>query len=267
MAYWACWITGLGEFMYRSLALAAASVVLSAQLASAADLPTKAPMAPAPMAPPVYNWTGFYIGGQVGGGWAEDTVTHVDSGANFPAGFVQGSINPSGVLGGVYGGYNYQWGRFVLGIDGDYSWADLTGSGNDPSPLIPGRVALHHEKINWVATVTGRLGYAVNNWLLFVKGGGAWAGFDSHSVVNNAAGAPLNFTSASETRDGWVVGGGVEYAFLPNWTAKLEYDYVGFNTTNFNATTINVATGVGTSEARSATSHLNIGKIGLAYKF
>ena len=169
--------------MYRSLALAAASAVLSAQLAFAADLPTKAPMAPAPMMPPVYNWTGFYIGGQVGGGWAHDTITHVDGGALFPAGFVQNSLDPSGILGGVYGGYNYQWGHIVLGIDGDYSWGKLTGSGSDASPLIAGDVATHHEKINWVATVTGRLGYAFNNqWMLFVKGGGAWAGFEANSV-------------------------------------------------------------------------------------
>jgi outer membrane immunogenic protein len=253
--------------MYRSLALAAASAVLSAQLAFAADLPTKAPMAPAPMMPPVYNWTGFYIGGQVGGGWAKDTVTHVDGGANFPAGFVQGSINPSGILGGAYGGFNYQWGQFVLGIDGDYSWADLTGSGNDASPLIAGRVAQHSDKFSWVASVTGRLGYAMNNWMLFVKGGGAWAGRDGNSVITNAAGTTINTTSSSDTRDGWIVGGGVEYGFLPHWTAKLEYDYIGFGTANFNATTITAATGAVTTAGRSANSHLNIAKIGVAYKF
>ena len=238
--------------MYRALGLAAASALLSAQVALAADLPAKAaPMVPAP--PPAFTWTGFYIGGQVGGGWGDHTVTHVDASPTFPAGFVQNSINPTGPLGGVYGGYNYQWGQFVLGIDGDYSWADLTDRGSDHSPLIAGRVASHDDKIKWVATVTGRVGYAWNNAMLFAKGGGAWAGFDSSSQVINAAGTPINFTSNSQTLDGWVVGGGLEYGFLPNWTAKFEYDYIAFNTTNYNASVTNVATGAVISEARSAT--------------
>ena len=258
--------------MYRPLALAAASAVLSTQLALAADLPTKAPP-PAPMMPPVYNWTGFYIGGQVGGGWGHSTTTIVDASASFPAGFVDRSLDPSGALGGVYGGYNYQWGQLVLGIDGDYSWGRLEGSAVDAAVFNPPRtndIALHNDKINWVATVTGRLGYAWNNWMFFVKGGGAWAGFEGNSTLTRTVLATttiIGLANSSETRDGWIVGTGVEWDIAPNWTAKLEYDYIGFNTANFTSTNINLINGTAQVLARSATSHLNIGKIGVAYKF
>jgi len=257
--------------MYRALGLAAASALLSAQLASAADLPTKAPAAVP--APAVYNWTGFYIGGQVGGGWASSTTTNVDASASFPAGFVQNPVDPSGALGGVYGGYNYQWGQLVLGIDGDYSWAKLTGSGADPAVFNPPRtsdVALHNEKINWVATVTGRLGYAWNNWMLFVKGGGAWARFEGNTSLIRTVGATtttIGVANSSETRDGWIVGTGLEWGITPNWTAKIEYDYIGFSTANFTSTNTNLLNGTTQVLARSATSHLNIAKIGVAYKF
>jgi outer membrane immunogenic protein len=259
--------------MYRSTALAAAAAaVLFGQLASAADLPTKAPAA-VPVPPPVYNWTGFYIGGQAGGGWGRSTVTDIDASASFPAGFVQSSQDPSGALGGAYGGYNYQWGQLVLGIDGDYSWAKLTGSAIDPAVFNPPRtsdVALKNDKINWIATVTGRLGYALNNYMFFVKGGGAWAGFEGNAVLTRTVGATttnIGLSSSSGTRDGWIVGGGVEWGFLPNWTAKVEYDYIGFSTANFTSTNTNLLNGTTQFLARSATSHLNIGKVGVAYKF
>lgn len=251
--------------MRRSLVLAASCAILSVQVASAADMPTKAP-AYAPVAPMVYNWTGFYVGGQIGGGWYSNTTTVVQGGTNFPAGFVDGTINGSGVLGGGYAGFNYQINQFVIGIDGDYSWADLTGSGSDISPLN-GSTTRHNDKVKWIATVTGRLGYAVNNWLLFGKGGWAWAGFAGSSSTFNLAGVNTTNGTSSETRDGWTLGGGVEWAFLPNWSAKLEYDYVKFNTANFTSTNTNVATGVVTSLARSATSDLSMVKLGAAYRF
>jgi outer membrane immunogenic protein len=244
--------------------LAAVAAVGVASVASAADLPTKAPA----YAPPVaYNWTGFYVGGQVGGGWASSTTTDVGATASFPAGFVDSAISYSGVLGGFYGGFNYQINQFVIGIDGDYSWADLTGSGSDTSPINGGHTN-HSDKVSWIATVTGRLGYTpMNNWLFFVKGGGAWAGFSGNSSTYNTAGVNTSNGSASETRTGWTIGTGAEWSFAPHWSAKLEYDYVDFSTANWNSTLTNVATGVVTNPARSATSYMNIVKLGVAYRF
>jgi outer membrane immunogenic protein len=251
--------------MRRSLVLAATCAIVSVQVASAADLPTKAP-GYAPVAPIAYSWTGFYLGGQGGVGWFSSQTTDVDATTSFPAGFVQGTIDGNGLLGGGYAGFNYQINQFVIGIDGDYSWADLTGQGNDTSP-INGGTSHHNEKVKWIATVTGRLGYAVNNMLFFGKGGWAWAGFDGNSSFINVAGINTSNTTSSGTRDGWTLGTGMEWGITPHWSAKLEFDYVKFNTSNFNATTTNVATGVVTTPARSATSNLSMGKVGVAYRF
>jgi outer membrane immunogenic protein len=253
--------------MRRSLLLAALCAAVSVQVASAADMPTKAP-AYAPVAPiAMYNWTGFYVGGQVGGGWARNQVTNVDGNVNFPPGFVSNTINSSGFLGGGYAGYNYQINQFVIGIDGDYSWASLTGSGTDTGPT--GFTSTKNDKFKWVATLTGRLGYAVNNWLFFGKGGWAWAGFNATSSSFNVAGANVSNGTNSTTRNGWTLGTGVEWGFARNWAAKLEYDYVRFNTANYNATDTSVlpVPGIVTTPARSATSSLNMVKLGVAYRF
>jgi outer membrane immunogenic protein len=119
----------------RIIALLGATAlsVASAHMAAAADMPTKAP-AYAPVA--MYNWTGFYVGGQAGGGWSSSQTTIVQGGTNFPAGYVNNTINANGFLGGGYAGFNYQINQFVIGIDGDYSWADLSGSGSDISPIM-----------------------------------------------------------------------------------------------------------------------------------
>jgi len=242
---------------------AAALSVASAHMAAAADMPTKAP-AYAPVA--MYNWTGFYIGGQIGGGWDSSQGTSIDATGSFPAGYVDNKIDGNGFLGGGYAGFNYQINQFVIGIDGDYSWADLTGSGQDISP-INGGTTTRHTKVKWIAAVTGRVGYAVNNWMFFGKGGWAWAGFDGDSSTFNTAGVNTANGTNSDTRDGWTLGTGVEWGFMPHWSAKLEYDYVKFNTANFNTTSTNVATGVATSLARSATSDLSEVKLGVAYRF
>jgi outer membrane immunogenic protein len=248
--------------MRRSILLAAACAIVSVQAAYAADMPTKAP-AYAPIA--VYNWTGFYVGGQVGGGWAENTTTHVDGTTSFPAGTVDNTIHDSGFLGGIYAGYNYQINQFLIGIDGDYSFASLTGSSTDVS-VVNGHVVQHSEKVKWISTVTGRIGYVMNNWLLFGKGGWAWSGFSGDSTQTTAGGAPVDTSTSSSTRDGWTLGAGVEWGFAAHWSAKLEYDYVKFNTTNFNPTVTDTA-GVVTTTARSATSDLSMVKLGVAYRF
>jgi|HubBroStandDraft_5_1064220.scaffolds.fasta_scaffold30681_2 outer membrane immunogenic protein len=238
----------------------------------AADMALKAPP---PVAAAVYSWTGFYLGGEVGGGWASETTTNIPGGGGFPAGFVGAPIHASGVLGGGYAGYNYQINNIVLGIDGYYDAADLTGSGNDVAPgpgLGTGNISAKNLKVSWDSAITGRLGIANNNWLFFVKGGWAWARFSGTSTLTSAAGAVLTNGTASSTRNGGTVGGGIEYGFASHWSAKLEYDYVKFRTANFNST--DVATGAGpapagtiTTPARSASSNLNELKAGVAYRF
>jgi outer membrane immunogenic protein len=201
--------------------------------ASAADMPVKAPP-PAPAPYVAYNWTGFYIGPEIGGGWGSETVTVVEAaGPSFPVGSTH-STDYSGFLGGVYGGYNYQINQFLVGIEGDYTWADLTGDSTEVSPFT-GDIEHNNVTVDWIATATGRLGYAANNWLFYAKGGWAWAGFNGNSTLSNPAQTETIVQSVSSSnRDGWTVGGGIEWGFSQHMSFKLEYDYVKFNTADFN---------------------------------
>jgi outer membrane immunogenic protein len=238
--------------------------------AMAADLrmPVKAP----PMAPAVaaYSWTGFYLGGEVGYGWASDTTTVVTQTSltpGFPVGF-SSTRNLTGILGGVNAGFNYQISQFVIGLDGDYTWANLTGSTTDVSPTTAD-VAVHSDKIDWIATVTGRLGVLVSNNVLFYgKGGWAWAEWkDNSSTFNPTQTTLLNTSSSAETRDGWTAGVGIEWGFAPGWSAKVEYDHIGFATANFASTEVNARTGAVSFPLRSATSDLDMVKGGIMYHF
>jgi outer membrane immunogenic protein len=251
-----------------SLGLVAAGALIAGPV-MAADLrmPVKAP--PAPVVP-AYNWTGFYIGGEFGGGWASETVTVVTQTSatpGFPVGF-SSSRDLSGFLGGINAGFNYQIDQFVVGIDGDYTWADLTGSSSSVSPTT-GDVATHSDKINWIATVTGRLGVVFNNdWLLYGKAGWAWAGWqDNTSTFNPTQTTLLNTLNSSATREGWTAGVGLEWGFAPGWSAKVEYDYIGFDQTTHSDTEVNAATGAVSFPLRSATSNLSMVKGGIMYHF
>ena len=188
--------------------------------ASAADLSrpmyTKAPPAPLPMA---YNWTGWYLGVNVGGSWG-----HQDTTFNSAAGIITTSNNVNGVIGGGQIGYNWQLGSpWVFGIE-----ADIQGSGQKSSgalSLATGPVALNYEdKLDWFGTVRGRLGYAIGDrgtWLPYITGGLAY-GDSKISGSGAVAGTAVAFSN-SDTRVGWTIGAGIEWAFADRWSAKLEY--------------------------------------------
>jgi outer membrane immunogenic protein len=192
--------------------LAVAGVTTGTGIASAADIQRpvyKAP--PAGVMPVAYDWTGFYVGGHVGYGWADKS---------WQDGFGLFGISQqaNGFLGGGQAGFNYQVGQFVFGVEGDMSWSGMKGSTNTLASSF-------NTDVDWTATLTGRLGMAFDRWLVYGKGGAAWAR-DRYST---------NFytfpgTEVTDTRLGWTVGAGVEYAFAPQWTAKLEYNYMDFGT-------------------------------------
>lgn len=267
----------MGDAMRRALFIAALSAcfVGAVQLAYAADMPTKAPMpAIAPMAPPVvaYNWTGFYIGGHFGGGWGHHTVTNVGSlnSTNFPAG-TSFSGDTSGVLGGAQIGYDWQFNpNWLVGIAGDWAWTGIKGDDVNPSTVDPTIVNHTHRETTWLATLTGRIGYvAANDWLLYAKGGAAWAHGKSNSFTTNAAGATLTTTESSSTRSGWTVGAGTEYRFARNWSIFAEYDYVDFGTKTI-SNNVTFGTGsipTGSTLLRDNKSHLNIIKGGVNFRF
>ncbi len=209
---------------YRRCLISVASIFVQfAAIAGAAaaelPIPTKAP----PVAVP--TWTGFYLGADVGGGFSQKSFIN-----NFsaPLGAVDASPRPSGWVGGFQGGYNYQIDRLVLGIEGDFDWSGATSSVSC-FPLLAPQTCTADPR--WLGILAGRLGTVVGPALLYAKGGAAWI-HDSYSdiALPGAPGPaiPGDLFVAHETRAGWDLGAGIEYMFLPNWSARLEYDYLGF---------------------------------------
>lgn len=223
-------------------ALVLASVSLAAQSAIAADMPVKARM---PAAVSVYNWTGLYVGADLGAGWGKKDWDNLLGGAGSVI-----SHNPNGVLAGGQLGYNYQMGAFVLGIEGQWDWGNLKGSGDCQNTAFTCET-----RVNSIGSISGRVGYAWDRALVYVKGGAAWAN-DKYSATTKATGVVT--ATASETRSGAVIGAGLEYAFLQNWSARLEYDYYAFGTKNV---TFSDGSTLGIKESIQAV------KLGINYKF
>jgi outer membrane immunogenic protein len=199
----------------RSLLVAATLCGAPLAAADAADMsvPRAPAQAPAYAPPPisVYNWTGFYVGAQLGGAWSNASWTDPVSGLG-------DSVNGSGFIGGGQIGYNYQIGPWVLGLEGDFAGTNLHGSDTDIAGFT------HGTSTDWTSTVTGRLGYAVSRVLFYAKGGAAFA--NERNTVTSPFGT-ASVTSAS-TPAGWTAGAGIEYAIDPKWSARVEYDYLGF---------------------------------------
>jgi outer membrane immunogenic protein len=213
--------------MKKSLLTGVALSALLAGPAMAADLRVKTPppvYRPAPPVAVLYNWSGCYIGGHVGGLWAKKDWTFVGTGVS------NGSHDADDWLAGVQAGCNYQVGAVVFGAQGDFAWTEASGSHTDL--VFP--TTTNHTEVRSLASVTGRIGYAWDRFLGYVKGGGAWER-DRYDVFVTATGATV--ATARETRGGWTVGIGGEYAFTPNWTAFVEYNYYDFGTRQNNFVT------------------------------
>ncbi|WP_029352455.1 outer membrane protein [Bosea sp. 117] len=205
----------------------AAAALLAAAPAFAADMsqpyPTKAPAA---IIAPAFNWTGFYLGVNAGYGWGSGSGLTDDLG-----------IDPDGWLAGGQIGVNYQFGNnVVLGAEADIQGSDFKD--NDDFYGV-------RSKMDYFGTVRARLGYAFDNVLPYVTGGLAWG----HNEIKYDG-----FTS-DKTHVGWTVGGGVEWGFAPNWTAKAEYLYMDFGDEYYDS--------IGADAGLTA----NVLRAGLNYKF
>jgi outer membrane immunogenic protein len=198
----------------------AAIAALIGTPALAADMALKAPLPPPA---PVSTWTGCYIGGNAGYGWANETY-----GAS-PEGELN-NFNPGGAAVGGQFGCDYQFAnKWVIGIQGMGDWSNLNGSGTELPPFEAPNTWLDTARVNWFATFTARVGYAIQpTTLLYVKGGAA---FDS-THYTDALVVGGQFSSADVARAGWTVGGGVEYMFAPSWSVFIEYDYADFGKTS-----------------------------------
>jgi outer membrane immunogenic protein len=220
--------------------------------AIAADMPVKAP---APMAAiPAFSWTGCYVGGNVGGLIANKRWVNATPGAF--NGLEIGSHDASNWLGGLQAGCNYQFaGGWVIGIQGDYDWTDAKGNNADLIAIG----FIDQSRIRSLASVTGRVGYAWDRFLGYVKGGGAWER-DDYAVFNPAGAIAA---TASETRGGWTVGIGGEYAFTDWLTGFVEYDYYDFGT----RTNTFITPAGGTFGFADIREHKSVVKVGLNWKF
>jgi outer membrane immunogenic protein len=222
------------------------NLIKAGVVAAAALLVTPIAAAAADMRPPIYkgvprsvisyyNWSGLYIGGTVG--YASGT-SDWDLG-----GLTVASISPKGMVYGVTLGYNWQAGSFVYGLEGDYNFANVKGTDN---ACFLGFAVCEAEN-RWFATFRGRVGYAFDRFLPYLTAGGAYG-----NVELNVPAIPATF---SDSNFGYTVGGGLEYAFLGNWTGKLEYLFV------------DLGTFTGTGGLGEASFHQHVLRVGLNYKF
>jgi outer membrane immunogenic protein len=219
--------------MNKYLATTAAVVALGAGFtaaASAADLGTPAPVyTKAP--PPVWSWSGFYVGADVGASWSNDNVspTVADDGT-FPR---TNTLRDSGWLGGGTVGYNFQTGHYVFGVESDLGYLQAGQSKADAL----GGTEIDSLASSFYADVTGRLGYAVDNVLFYGKGG--WAYYDGKATTTTQL---AGFTWAnSGAFNGWTAGGGIEYKYTQALSFKVEYQHFDFGSST---ATITGAAGV-----------------------
>ncbi|MDH7795588.1 MULTISPECIES: outer membrane protein [unclassified Beijerinckia] len=220
----------------RKILLTAAALSAMASTAMAADLPRRAPApAPAPIyVAPIFTWTGFYVGGQIGGGWGRSEL----------AGF---GYNANGVVGGLHAGYNQQFGMIVAGVEGDIEATSLKGSGSNFFG------STFKTRAPWQGSLRARVGVAAfDRALIYATGGVAFAS------IRNEVFVPPFASSTSTTRAGWTVGAGVEYAIDNNWSVRAEYRYTDFGRFN-----------VGFFPLGSANTRFkeNTVRVGVSYRF
>jgi outer membrane immunogenic protein len=234
----------------------------------AADLPARAaPVYQAPVVAP--TWTGLYLGVNGGDGWA----------ANFKASST--FFDPTGVnvitpatsnmkaTGAVFGGqlgYNWQTGNWVWGVEGDFDSASIEKFNNAGATVVAAGAGITeslHTKVDWLASIRGRLGYVWGPGMIYATGGGAWASvdFDAGGPVNDF---PLLSTS---TKSGWTVGAGYEWLINPNWSVRGEYLYYKFmNTTSTTVAAGTVLPGTFTTHTL-ADFNISVVRFAVNYKF
>jgi len=206
----------------RQLLFASTSLLVLSSFAPAvaADLAAR-PYTKAPVAPvAIYNWSGFYIGANAGGASSRNCwdLTGVGPIAVVPA-VAEGCHNATGAIVGGQIGYRWQSANWVFGLEAQGNWADFSGS--NVSQVFAG--SRNHTNVDAFGLFTGQVGYAVNNVLLYVKGGAA---VTSNTYRVNTIGGALAGVTGDDTRWGGTIGAGLEYAFAPNWSVGVEYNHI-----------------------------------------
>ena len=248
---------------------------MQALAADLGRLPPPAPVYRSAALLPVYNWTGCYLGAQLGGAWADNHVS-----GQFAGFFVNENNSAAAVLAGGQLGCDLQFARdWVIGAQIDGAWTNLTATqGVAGSQAVPGgTVNLSGSltlKANVIATATGRIGYAANfgdiAGLFYLKGGAAFVNFDTSSFgglltatgVGGAVSGAVDFNAPSTNRWGWTIGVGTEWAVAENWSIVGEWDFLDFGTQTLTFTDPNLG-----STQVSAKQHINELKLGINYRF
>jgi outer membrane immunogenic protein len=242
--------------------------------ASAADL-ARGPVYQAP----IYNWQGFYVGGNVGYAWGSSDVTTIATGlgtyfepTSLPVVNTSGigTINPSGFAGGAQAGFNWQISSLILGFELDFNAFSTTDSRSVSAayPCCPPFTFTIFQKVstNWLFTARPRVGYAMNNWLLYATGGLAVTKLNYTNTFTDTIGATES-GSVSKTQAGWTIGGGVEVAWTSNWTAKAEYLFADFGSVSSTGTLLHAPSGQTAPFAHTADFEAHIVRVGINYRF
>jgi opacity protein-like surface antigen len=209
--------------------------------------------------PTAYSWTGVYVGGQVGGGWGQTSWNSATNafGSRATNIFAGGGTANGFAIGGQVGA-NYQLGAWVTGIESDASWADLDSNARCSTPYL-GSGYTCRTRIDALGTLTGRAGVTFDRLLVYGKGGAAWD-VERHQAAPDIR-ELVNIFTSDDTRWGWTVGLGLEYAFSPAWSGKVEYDYL-----NFANKKVAFSDGLGNTSSVGLSQSVNLVKIGFNYK-
>jgi outer membrane immunogenic protein len=265
-----CWLSASSG---RSLASAIRGFVLcgfaiATVPAQAADMGVPSRSYYPPLPPAIYDWTGIYLGGHIGGGMLVDSVSQ--NGVSL-GGFNlanTGNLRPAGVIGGAQVGANYEFAPWVVGVEGTWTESAINGNtvigcagpctlvtGGGPSPTPSERFTSQAE---WFAALTGRVGYAANDWLFYAKAGGAWMNVRYTEDLIIAGGTTGTTQVLTDNRTGFTVGAGIEFGLVENLSAKVEYDFYDFGSKNYNFSNITPV---------SVSSNLHTIIVGLNYRF
>jgi len=234
---------------------------VAADIAARSPVYTKAPMVAA------YDWSGFYIGGSVGGRWADVDGTTLSFGGApppFPAA-ANASYNSTSFRGGGYAGYNWQLAsNWLVGLEGDIAWGDATKTLGFLQGIVPvGTGSSSAFRQTWDAGIRGRVGYLfAPTWLAYVTGGVAFQNVEATANCADAACTGAAFVQTNEkTLVGWSIGGGLETALSRNWLVRAEYRYAEFGnwTTSFGVPAVAIV------KSYDVTTQTAL--VGVAYKF
>jgi outer membrane immunogenic protein len=257
--------------MKKLLVASIAAAAFCSAPALAADMAVKAPPPPVLPPTPVYSWTGFYIGADVGGMWTNSNAnwllptTTVPSGTNISAG-----TDASSFIGSLHAGYNWQFApAAVAGVEGDWSLTHAGGSWSQPPNATFSGPETMSSTLDWLASIRGRLGVLVApNLLAYATGGAAWGKLDYAAAVTCYPGCvpPYSVSSAfSNTADGYVVGGGFEWAMTMNWYIRAEYLFYHLDSSQSVVATTPVYPHP--SVFNWSNTDISLGRVGVSYKF